>query len=193
MRILLCISTILESCAVPGDFSVAFMSTPLHDAEFFEPPIEAESDSRYVWKIAEGAQWPQEGISIVFKLFVGHLGFEKCSLVPTAFLVLYGPPEPDHNHNYRFYSPGIGNDEVLARGGGTLCDDVTSVDTRQHACFFCRFARGQEAVEITGSEFAVCRDPSIAGILAKNQDGSGRAAMSCDCAGDGVTKLSWSR
>ena len=47
VRILLCISTILESSAVPGDFSVAFMSTPLHDAEFIEPPIEAESDSRY--------------------------------------------------------------------------------------------------------------------------------------------------
>ena len=51
VRILLCISTILESCAVPGDFSVVFMSTPLHDAEFIEPPIEAENDSRYVWKL----------------------------------------------------------------------------------------------------------------------------------------------
>ena len=46
VRILLCISTIVESSAVPGDFSVAFMSTPLHDAEFIEPPFEAESDSR---------------------------------------------------------------------------------------------------------------------------------------------------
>ena len=37
VRILLCISTILESSAVLGDFSVAFISTPLHDADFIEP------------------------------------------------------------------------------------------------------------------------------------------------------------
>ena len=56
VRVLLCISTILESSAVLDDFSVAFMNTPLHDTEFIKPPIEAESDSRHVWKIAEGAQ-----------------------------------------------------------------------------------------------------------------------------------------
>ena len=42
---------ILESSAVPDDFSVAFMSMLLHDTEFIKPPIEAESDSRYVWKL----------------------------------------------------------------------------------------------------------------------------------------------
>ena len=31
VRILLCVSTILETSVVPGDFSVAFMSTPLHE------------------------------------------------------------------------------------------------------------------------------------------------------------------
>ena len=36
---------------MPDDFSVAFMSTPLHDTEFIKPPIKAESDSRYVWKL----------------------------------------------------------------------------------------------------------------------------------------------
>ena len=56
VRILVCISTIVESSAVPGDFSVAFMSTPLHDAEFIEPPIEAESDSRYVWKLRKASR-----------------------------------------------------------------------------------------------------------------------------------------
>ena len=50
VRVLLCISTILESSAVPVT-SVAFISTPLHDAEFIEPPIEDDSDSRYVWKL----------------------------------------------------------------------------------------------------------------------------------------------
>ena len=49
VRILLCASTILETSVVPGDL-VAFMSTPLHDAEYIEPPLEAESDKQYVWK-----------------------------------------------------------------------------------------------------------------------------------------------
>ena len=34
VRILLCISTFLESSAAPDDFSVAFMNTLLHDTEF---------------------------------------------------------------------------------------------------------------------------------------------------------------
>ena len=49
VRILLCASIILETSVVPGDL-VAFMSTPLHDAEYIEPPLEAESDKQYVWK-----------------------------------------------------------------------------------------------------------------------------------------------
>ena len=49
VRILLCASIILETSIVPGDL-VAFMSTPLHDAEYIEPPLEAESDKQYVWK-----------------------------------------------------------------------------------------------------------------------------------------------
>ena len=49
VRILLFVSTILETSIVPGDL-VAFMSTPLHDAEYIEPPLEAESDKQYVWK-----------------------------------------------------------------------------------------------------------------------------------------------
>ena len=89
VRILLCISTILESSAVPGDFSVAFMSTPLHDAEIIEPPIVAESDSRYVWKLRKALN----GLKKASQLFSNHLsdilveklGFEKCPLVPTAF------------------------------------------------------------------------------------------------------------
>ena len=54
--IILYINTILESSEVPDDFSVAFMSMPLHDTEFIKPPIKADSDGRYVWKIAECAQ-----------------------------------------------------------------------------------------------------------------------------------------
>ena len=49
VRVLVCSSTILETSVVPGDL-VAFMSTPSHDAEYIEPPLEAESDKQYVWK-----------------------------------------------------------------------------------------------------------------------------------------------
>ena len=49
--IILYINTILESSEVPDDFSVAFMSMPLHDTEFIKPPIKADSDGRYVWKL----------------------------------------------------------------------------------------------------------------------------------------------
>ena len=86
VRILLCVSTILESSAVPGDFSVAFMSTPLHDAEFIEPPIEAESDSRYAWKLRKALKKASQLFSnYLSDILVDKLGFEKCSLVPTAF------------------------------------------------------------------------------------------------------------
>ena len=89
VRILLCISTIVESSAVPGDFSVAFMSTPLHDAEFIEPPIEAESDSRCVWKLRKALNGLKKASQLfsnyLSDILVDKLGFEKCSLVPTAF------------------------------------------------------------------------------------------------------------
>ena len=89
VRVLLCISTILESSAVPGDFSVAFMSTRLHDAEFIEPPIEAESDSRYVWKLRKALNGLKKAsqlfLNYLSDILVDKLGFEKCSLVPTAF------------------------------------------------------------------------------------------------------------
>ena len=74
VRILLCISTILEWSAVPGDFSVAFMSTPLHDAEFIEPPIEAESDSRYVWKLRKALNGLNKASQLFSNYFVGHFG-----------------------------------------------------------------------------------------------------------------------
>ena len=70
VRILLCISTILESSAVPGDFSVAFMSTPLHDAEFIEPPIEAESDSRHVWKLRKAVHGLKKALQVQDLLFL---------------------------------------------------------------------------------------------------------------------------
>ena len=89
VRILLCISTILESSAVPGDFSVGFMNTPLHDAEFIEPAIESESDSRYVWKLRNALNGLKKASQLfsnyLSDILVDKLGFEKCSLVPTAF------------------------------------------------------------------------------------------------------------
>ena len=74
---------------MPGDFSVAFMSTPLHDAEFIEPPIEAESDDRDVWKLRKALNGLKKASQLfsnyLSDIFVDKLGIEKCSLVPTAF------------------------------------------------------------------------------------------------------------
>ena len=89
VRILLCISTILESSAVPGHFSVAFMSTPLHDPEYIEPPIEAERDRRYVWKLRKALNGLKKASQLfsnyLSDILVEKLGFTKCPLVPTAF------------------------------------------------------------------------------------------------------------
>ena len=89
VRILLCISTILESSAVPGDFSVAFMSTPVHDAKFIEPPFEAEGDNRYVWKLRKALNGLKKASQLfsnyLSDILVDKLGFEKCSLATTAF------------------------------------------------------------------------------------------------------------
>ena len=71
---------ILESSAVPDDFSVAFMSIPLHDKEFIKPPIEAESDSRYVWKLRKALNGLKKGISIVFTLIGRRLSLEYLDL-----------------------------------------------------------------------------------------------------------------
>ena len=80
---------ILESSAVPGDFSVAFVSTPLHDAEFIEPPTEAESDRRYVWKLRKALNGLKKASQLfsnyLSDILVDKLGFVKCSLAPTAF------------------------------------------------------------------------------------------------------------
>ena len=65
------------------------MSKPLHDAEFIEPPIEAESDSRYVWKLRKALNGLKKASQLfsnyLSDILVDTLGFEKCSLAPTAF------------------------------------------------------------------------------------------------------------
>ena len=65
------------------------MSTPLHDAEFIKPPIKAESDSRYVWKLPKALNGLKKASQLfsnyLSDILVDKLGFKKCSLVPTAF------------------------------------------------------------------------------------------------------------
>ena len=88
VRILLCTARFWNQvqCQVT---SVAFMSTPLHDAEFIEPPIEAESDSRYVWKLRKALNGLKKASQLfsnnLSDILVDKLGFEKCSLAPTVF------------------------------------------------------------------------------------------------------------
>ena len=65
------------------------MSTPLHDAEYIEPPLEAESDKRYVWKLRKALNGLKKASQLFSNylsgILVEKLGFEKCPLVPTAF------------------------------------------------------------------------------------------------------------
>ena len=79
MCIILYINTILESSEVPDDFSVAFMSMPLHDTEFIKPPIKAESDSRYVWKLRKALNDLKEASQLFSNYLSDYLGFKKCS------------------------------------------------------------------------------------------------------------------
>ena len=69
---------------MPGDFSTAFMHTPLLDRDeyWIEMPREVVSDKSYVWKL--------NGLVAASKRFQQHLfrllrdlGFESCSLLPT--------------------------------------------------------------------------------------------------------------
>ena len=73
---------------MPGDFSTAFMHTPLLDSDeyWIEPPREVVPDKRYVWKLKSALN----GLVAASKRFQQYLfrllrdlGFESCPLLPT--------------------------------------------------------------------------------------------------------------
>ena len=64
------------------DWETAFSD----DTEFIKPPIEAESDSRYVWKLRKALNGLKKASQLfsnyLSDILVDKLGFEKCPLVP---------------------------------------------------------------------------------------------------------------
>ena len=51
VRIVLAVALRLGLSLIPGDFSVAFMHTPLEEEVFIEPPREIEPDPNVIWRL----------------------------------------------------------------------------------------------------------------------------------------------
>ena len=88
IRLLLAVASLMRWMVTPGDFSTAFMHTPLLDSDEYwvEPPREVVPDKRYVWKLKKALN----GLVAVSKRFQQCLfrllrdpGFESCPLLPT--------------------------------------------------------------------------------------------------------------
>ena len=88
IRPLLAVASLMRWMVMPGDFSTAFMHTPLLDSDeyWIEPPREVVTDKRYVWKLKKALN----GLVAASKRFQQYLfrllrdlGFESCPLLPT--------------------------------------------------------------------------------------------------------------
>ena len=88
IRPLLAVASLMRWKVMPGDFSTAFMHTPLLDSDeyWIEPPREVVPDTRIVWKLKKALN----GLVTASKRFQQHLfrllhdlGFECCPLLPT--------------------------------------------------------------------------------------------------------------
>ena len=88
IRLLLAVASLMRWKVMPGDFSTAFMHTPLLDSDeyWIEPPREVVPDTRIVWKLKKALN----GLVTASKRFQQHLfrlvhdlGFECCPLLPT--------------------------------------------------------------------------------------------------------------
>ena len=88
IRLLLAVASLMRWMVMPGDFSTAFMHTPLLDSDeyWIEPPREVVPDTRIVWKLKKALN----GLVTASKRFQQHLlrllqdlGFECYPLLPT--------------------------------------------------------------------------------------------------------------
>ena len=88
IRLLLAVASLMHWKVMPGDFSTAFMHTPLLESDeyWIEPPREVVPDTRIVWKLKKALN----GLVTASKRFQQHLfrllhdlGFECCPLLPT--------------------------------------------------------------------------------------------------------------
>ena len=86
--LLLGVASLMRWTVMPGDFSTAFMHTPLLDSDEYwvEPPREVVPDKRYVWRLKKALN----GLVAASKRFQQYLfrllrdlGFESCPLLPT--------------------------------------------------------------------------------------------------------------
>ena len=82
------LASLMRWTVMPGDFSTAFMHTPLLDSDEYwvEPPREVVPDKRYVWKLKKALNGlvaaSKRFQQYLFRLLRG-LGFESCPLLPT--------------------------------------------------------------------------------------------------------------
>ena len=88
IRLLLAVASLMRWMVMLGDFSTAFMHTPLLDSDeyWIEPSREVVPDTRIVWKLKKALN----GLVTASKRFQQHLlrllqdlGFECCPLLPT--------------------------------------------------------------------------------------------------------------
>ena len=86
VRLLLAVASLMRWKVMPGDFSTAFMHTPLLESDeyWIEPPREVVPDTRIVWKLKKALN----GLVTASKRFQQHLfrllhdlGFECCPLL----------------------------------------------------------------------------------------------------------------
>ena len=82
IRVLLAICLIEGTDAIPGDFSVAFMNTPLTAEGYVEPPVELEPERRYVWRLRKALNELGEA-SKAFQEFLSFVLVHKMDFTTT--------------------------------------------------------------------------------------------------------------
>ncbi len=89
IRILLAICSLEGLEAMTGDFSVAFMHTPIHTDEYVQPPPEIEPDPNVVWKLKKALNGLVSAASefqrYLTYILVSKLGFIAARARPTLF------------------------------------------------------------------------------------------------------------
>ena len=127
IRLLLAVASLMRWMVMPGDFSTAFMHTPLLDSDeyWIEPPREVVPDKRYVWKLKKALN----GLVAASKRFQQYLfrllrdlAFESCPLLPTLLRnPITGTIMVVHVDNPMASGPPGGGGEALRGAGNAHC------------------------------------------------------------------------
>ena len=91
VRIVLMICSHFNYAAVVGDFSVAFMHTPVgEETIIIEPPREVEPDKSVVWQLKKALNGLRSASAMfqkhLFGLMKNELGFRQCIVCPTLLI-----------------------------------------------------------------------------------------------------------